>query len=136
MEQQHHQIDAAVADVRTAASTWASAAAAATAAALAEGIGEFLGTLTEHLDEEERDVVPLIDEHLSEDEWAQAGRAGFAKFTPTQARIATGQMVEVATEEEAAMMLGKLPDPVKVLRRLGGKRKYRRHIDPIRGATP
>jgi len=136
MEQQHQRIDAAVAGIRTAAATWTSAAAPDTAAALAERIGEFLGTLTEHLDEEERDVVPLIDEHLSEEEWAQVGRAGFAKFTPAQRWIATGQMVEVATDEEAAMMFGKLPPPVKVLWRLVGKRKYRRYIEPIRGARP
>lgn len=33
-------------------------------------------------------------------------------------------------------MFGKLPSPVKVLWRLVGKRKYRRYIEPIRGARP
>lgn len=133
MEEQHQQIDASVAEVRTATSVWRSDPTPATSSALADRIGDFLVVLEGHLDEEEQVVVPLIDRHLTEAEWQDVGERGFEKFTPAQRWIATGQMVEVATPEEAAMMFGNLPPPVKVLWHLIGKRKYRRYITSVRG---
>ena len=132
MEVQHQQIDVSVAEVRAATSAWRSDPAPTTSARLAERIGEFLIVLEAHLDEEEQVVVPLIDRHLTEAEWQDVGERGFEKFTPAQRWIATGQMVEVATPEEVAMMFGQLPPPVKVLWHLIGKRKYRKYITPVR----
>ena len=135
MEEQHQQIDASVAEVRAAMPPWRSNPMSATSSALADRVGEFLVVLEGHLDEEEQLVVPLIDRHLTEAEWQKVGERGFAKFTPAQRWIATGQMVEVATPEETAMMFGKLPAPVKVLWHLVGKRKYRSYITPVRGGS-
>ncbi len=133
MQEQHQQIDASVAEVRAAVSAWRSHPTPATSSALADRIGEFLVVLEGHLDEEEQVVVPLIDRHLTEAEWQEVGQRGFEKFTPDQRWIATGQMLEVATSEETAMMFGQLPPPVKVLWHLVGKRKYRRYITSVRG---
>ncbi len=133
MEVQHQQIDVSVAEVRAALSAWRASPAPATSAVLADRIGEFLVVVEGHLDEEEQVVVPLIDRHLTEAEWQEVGERGFEKFTPAQRWIATGQMVEVATPEEVAMMFSQLPPPVKVLWHLIGKRKYRRYITAVRG---
>jgi hemerythrin-like domain-containing protein len=133
MEEQHQQIDALVVEVRVAMSAWLSDPTPATSSALTDRIGEFLVLVEEHLDEEERVVVPLIDRYLTEAEWQGVGKRGFEKFTSAQRWIATGQMVEVATPEETAMMFDKLPPPVKVLWHLIGKRKYRRYITSVRG---
>ena len=133
MEEQHQQIDVSVAEVRAATSVWRSDPTPASSSALADGIGEFLVVLEAHLDEEERDVVPLIDRFLTEAEWQEVGERGFEKFTPAQRWIAMGQLVEVATPEEAVMMFGTLPPPVKVLWHLIGKRRYGRYITPVRG---
>ena len=94
-----------------------------------------LTRLEEHLNEEERDVVPLIAAHLTEAEWAQVWKKSFDKFTPPQRFTAMGQMLEVATPAEAVAMMEILPPPVKVLWSLIGKRRYRRYIEPVRG-TP
>jgi hemerythrin-like domain-containing protein len=131
MEEQHQQVDASVAEVRAAMSAWRSDPTPVTSSALADRVGELLVVLEGHLDEEEQVVVPLIDRHLTEAEWQEVGQRGFEKFTPAQRWIATGQMVEVATPEEAVMMFGKLPPPVKVLWHLIGKRKYRRYITRV-----
>lgn len=133
MERQHQQIDESVAAVRVAMREWRSDPMSATSSVLADRLDDFLVVLENHLDEEEQVVVPLIDRHLTEAEWKDVGERGFEKFTPAQRWIATGQMVEVATPEETALMLGQLPPPVKVLWHLIGKRKYRRYIRPIRG---
>ena len=133
MEQQHQQIDVSVTEVRAAMSAWRSEPTSATSSALADHIDEFLLVMEGHLDEEEQVVVPIIDRHLTEAEWQEVGERGFEKFTPAQRWIAMGQLVEVATPEEAAMFFGELPPPVKVLWRLIGKRKYRRYITSVRG---
>lgn len=133
MEEQHHQIDVSVDDVRAAMSAWRTEPTPAASSALADRIGGFLVVLEAHLDEEEQVVVPLIDRYLTEAEWQDVGERAFEKFTPAQRWIATGQLVEVATPEEVAMMFGKLPIPVKVLWHLIGRRKYRRYITSVRG---
>lgn len=132
MEEQHRQIDASVSEVREALSVWRAGPTSALSSTLVARLSEFLRVLEGHLDEEEQDVVPLIDRHLTEAEWQEVGQRGFEKFTPAQRWIALGQMVEVATREEAAMMFGELPPPVKVLWHLVGKRTYRRYIAPVR----
>jgi hemerythrin-like domain-containing protein len=133
MEEQHHQIDASVAEVRTAMAAWRSDPMPATSSALSDRIGEFLIVLEGHLDEEEQVVVPLIDRELTEAEWQEIAERGFKKFTPAERWIATGLIVEIATPEEAAMMFRTLPWPVQVLWNLIGKRKYRRYIGSVRG---
>ncbi|MFC6288186.1 hemerythrin domain-containing protein [Nocardioides sp. GCM10027113] len=136
MEEQHQQIDLSVAAVRTALAAWRSGPTTATSAGLADRLDEFLLVLEAHLDEEERVVVPLIDRHLTPAEWQEVGERAFEKFTPAQRWIATGQMVEVATPEEVAVMFGQLPPPVKLLWHLTGRRRYRRHITAVRGRQP
>ena len=136
MEEQHQQIDVSVAEVRAAMTAWRSDPRLATSSALADGIGKFLVVLEAHLDEEEQDVVPLIDRLPDRDRVAGGRGAGLREVHPDQRWIATGQMVEVATAEEVAMMFGDLPLPVKVLWHLVGKRRYRRYITPVRDGQP
>lgn len=133
MEEQHRDIDTAVARVRGAAGTWTAEPTRKSAAALAARLDEFLEVTEHHLDEEERDVVPLIDRHLTAAEWEEVSKRGFEKFTPSQRWIALGQMLEVASPDEAAMMFGTLPLPVRLLWHVIGKRRYRRYVAPIRG---
>lgn len=133
MEEQHRDIDTALVAVRDAAATWSPAPTAEAATALASRLDEFLEVVEHHLDEEERDVVPLIDRHLTMAEWEEVGKRGFEKFTPSQRWVALGQLLDVATPDEAAMMLDKLPLPVRVLWPIVGRRMYRRYVEPVRG---
>lgn len=133
MEAQHHGIHDGLEDVSRLAAAWLDRPTRESADALSAAIMAMLHQLEVHLDEEERDVVPLLAEHLSVDEWTKAGQAAFEKFTPAQRFIATGQMLEVATPAEAAAMMGNLPAPVKILWALMGKRRYRRYVAALRG---
>jgi len=133
MAEQHEQVHVSMNEVREATASWVATPTEASAAELTGRIGSLLEVVEQHLDEEEREVVPLIDQHLSAAEWQEVGERGFEKFTPAQRWIALGQLLEVATPEEAAMMMRSLPLPVKVLWPLFGKRSYRRYIAPVRG---
>jgi iron-sulfur cluster repair protein YtfE (RIC family) len=133
MEAQHHGLHAAIEEVRRRTDAWRAALSPDAASQLSAAISAMLGQLTTHLDEEERDVVPLIAEHLSVAEWDHAGKAAFDKFTPGQQFTAMGQMLEVASPAEAASMLAPLPTPIKLVWRLVGKRRYRRYVETFRG---
>ena len=133
MEAQHQVIHDALDDVQRLGAVWSAQPSPATNSALTAALTHLLEMLTEHLDEEERDVVPVIAEHVTEEEWEHAGRAAFDKFTPAQRFIATGLMLEVATPAESGAMMGGLPAPVRILWALMGKRRYRRYVASFRG---
>lgn len=133
MTEQHADIDGAVGAVRAAAEVWRRRPGRDTAGDLASRIRELRNVLEPHLDEEERVAVPLIDAHLTRAEWDDVGEKGFEKFTPKERPIAIGQLLEVATAEEARLMFADLPLPVRVLWRVTGKRQYRRYIAKVRG---
>ncbi len=133
MEQQHRDIDTAVARVHDAVTTWASDPYEASAAELLARLDAFLAVTENHLDDEERDIVPLIDRHLNSGEWENVGQQESEGFTPSQRWIVLGQLLEVASPEEAEMMFDRLPLPVRLLWPLVGRRTYRRYIESLRG---
>lgn len=135
MEEQHAGIHHGLEEVRRRGASWSGRPSPESAAELAAAITDLLEGLAAHLDEEERDVVPLIAANVSEEEWATVGRTAFDKFTPEQRFIALGQMLEVATPAEAAAMLATLPAPVKILWALLGKRRYRRYVAAVRAPS-
>lgn len=132
MEEQHHRIDESVAGVRSASAAWRAAPSAESAAVLRDRLDNALGVIGLHLDEEVREVVPLIDQHFTAAEWKKVGDAAWAEVKPSDRMIALGIMKEVGTPE-AEQMVDELPLPAKVLWPLVGKRMYRRYIEPVRG---
>jgi hemerythrin-like domain-containing protein len=133
MEAQHAAVETAVEEVRRLLEPWIQAPSAEASSALTDALGAVITALAEHLAEEERDVVPLIALHVTQQEWETLGKTAFDKFAPSQRFTAMGQMLEVATPDEAAKMLAGLPAPIKIIWRLVGKRKYNRYIDNVRG---
>lgn len=133
MAEQHHEIDRSVDAVRSAAAAWAERPTHDSATELAAAIGALRTILTAHLDEEERVVVPLLDQHFTAEEWQHAGQAIFERFSPRQRVIAMGQLLDVTTPEEARHMLADLPVPIRVMWQVVGKRQYRRYIAGVRG---
>jgi deazaflavin-dependent oxidoreductase (nitroreductase family) len=133
LEQQHTALAERIAAIRATAQAWAREPSASASSHLAGAVRALVSNLADHLDEEERVVVPLIAQHLTEPEWQAFGQEAFAKFEPRQRPIAMGQMIEVATPDEAARMLATLPVPVRLMWRLAGRRMYRRTMARVRG---
>jgi len=106
---------------------------AATSEALATALETVSDRLAEHLVEEERDVVPLIAQHVTQAEWDHLGKVAFAKFKPQQRFTAMGELLRTANPTEAAQMMAGLPAPVRVIWRLVGRRKYDRFIAQVQG---
>jgi iron-sulfur cluster repair protein YtfE (RIC family) len=134
MEEQHHGLHTGIEEVRRLTDAWR-VDPRDVASELSTAITGMFVQLTTHLDEEERDVVPLIAEHLSLAEWDHVGKTAFDKFTPAQRFTAMGQLLEVASPAEAAAMLAPLPPPIKLLWRLVGRRRYRQYTMAFRGTS-
>ena len=133
MEEQHAGLHDALVATRRELASWEAAPTTESSGALATALGTVVDRLSEHLTEEERDVVPLIAAHITQAEWDHLGKVAFSKFTPRQRFIAMGEMLAAASPTEAARMLAGLPAPIKVIWRLVGRRRYQRFMAEVRG---
>ncbi|GIJ46769.1 hypothetical protein Val02_36550 [Virgisporangium aliadipatigenens] len=134
MEEQHHVLDATLAVVLAHAGRWAHGARAEDREALVEAFDEHVAVLAEHLDDEEKLVMPIVEEHLTPDEWEAVGRRGLENVPRSQVFIALGAILEDATPQERAYFLAKVPAPGRLLWHLIGRRQYRRWTRRLRGA--
>lgn len=136
LEEQHARLAASIDEVRAAAEAWAREPAAPASTELASSIRALLADLVAHLDEEETEILPLIAQHITPEEWEVFGQRAFEKFEPRQRPTAMGQLLEVASPDEGARMLATLPLPVRVMWRIAGRPQYRRMMVRVRGKTP
>ena len=135
METQHSGLHDAVVTTQEELTAWEASPTTESAAALARALGTVAERLTEHLTEEERDVVPLIAAHITQEEWDHGGEVAFSKFTTKQRFIAMGEMLTAASPTEGARMLAGIPRPIRVIWRLVGRRRYQRFMAEVLGPT-
>ncbi len=134
MEDQHAALHDNIESVRAELRAWVAAPSGPGSESLAAALGSVVEGLTVHLAEEERDIVPLIALHVTQDEWEHLGEVAFSKFTPKQRFTAMGEMLASATPTEAGRMMAGLPAPVRLVWRLVGRRKYERSMARVRGS--
>jgi len=128
MEDQHAVVATHVARIRHLLPGWR---AAPSGSELAPGLDKLSIALAQHLDEEEAEILPLVRAHITVAEWQEMGDAAFAKFSNEEKLIALGQMLDVATPEEATGFLATLPLPIRLMWRLAGRRRYARYMETV-----
>jgi hemerythrin-like domain-containing protein len=133
MEEQHERVAAGLAEVQMLLPGWQKAPGAAGGEAIAAALEAHRDALVEHLTDEEDHLLALIEEHLTVAEWNKLGER-FAEVTPKDKLLFfLGALLEEATPEEAATMLGTLPVPARIVWRLVGKRQYATRTRRLRG---
>jgi hypothetical protein len=88
--------------------------------------------LLDHLDDEEREVLPLAARHLTQAEWSELGEHGLAAMERRELPLLFGAVLEDATPEEPAAMVRVLPVPVRLLLRPALLPHYRRYVRRLR----
>lgn len=88
--------------------------------------------LGRHLDEEEREVLPLVEQHLSVQEWAELGERGMASISKARLLVLLGHILEETTPDERRRFLSLAPLPARVAFRLVGQRSYAREVAELR----
>ncbi|WP_232385163.1 DUF4267 domain-containing protein [Actinomadura violacea] len=132
MEAQHEKVAATIARLHELAGPWARTADAAGRDALAAALSEHHAVLVEHLDDEEENLLPLAERHLTEAEWNAQGDH-FVEHTPkTKILTLLGVVLEDATPDERAEFLAGLPAPARGFWRLYGARHHAARMRRLR----
>ena len=99
-----------------------------------ELVAQLAGALLEHLDLEEREILPLVSRHVSVAEWDSLGEHGKDAMSSRQLPLMFGAILEEADEGERQRMLAHLPAPIRVVMRTVAAWQYRRYITRVRAA--
>ena len=126
MEAEHHAIAAAAATATAAGSVWAKTGALAAAERLCTTVIELIELVDLHLDHEERDIVPLIEECITASEWkkATARGASFLRTHPRMGLVIAGFMLEGVPAEHKHRFLASVPSAARLMWELLGTRTY------------
>lgn len=137
VEAQHAGIDAALSRVNDARSAWREAIDATTSRRLASALEDLFGALRDHLEVEERSVLPLAAVHLDPAEWHAVGEAGAASVPKPSMPLVIGMFAYEADPAVLRDMLRAAPAPVRILVPRIGPRIYARRALAVHGTrTP
>ncbi len=134
MTEEHAEIAALFERVQSLLRGWTDSADPALTAQLMASAGDLSVAVDSHLEDEERNAVPLIEEHLTQKEWAAAIKQAASFISVRNLRLGVvlgGLVLECATEKERQKMLADAPLPQRLIVQLLGARaaaSYRRRL--------
>jgi hemerythrin-like domain-containing protein len=130
---QHLDVDGAVASAESRLGDWAAGPTARTAKSLAAALSTLGEVLGPHLDEEEREILPLAAVHLSAQEWAELPAYGIRNFAGDKLWLVIGLIREAMTPEQRTDMLAQLPASAVDFWTSFGRPQYEAFIATVRG---
>ncbi|UVO12374.1 hemerythrin domain-containing protein [Mycobacterium sp. SVM_VP21] len=131
MEQAHRAIAAADAKVKSVLTSWVRTADAGLAAQLLDAVADLSARVDEHLADEERNIVPLINQHLTVEEWQQCAARGSELISRKNFRLGLvlgGLTFDASSADEARRILNHIP----LLQRIAVRLLARRTLDRYR----
>ncbi len=134
MEAQHAAVASGIERLGPALERWEAEARPAVGEEVATAVEEMARALLEHLDEEERHILPIAARHVTQAEWDQLGEHVLAALSRKELPVLMGAIAEEATPEEQAHLMAGMPLPVRLLVRLVVLPRYRRYVRVVRGA--
>ena len=130
MAQQHQLVEHALAAVRARLGEW-ERRAAGSGEALALSYEALTAVLVPHLDAEERDIVPLIGDYLTAEQYGRMATSG-SVLEPRILMMAFGAMIEQCSAPDAEFMLSHLPADVRAAWDEHGAADYREWMRLLR----
>lgn len=134
-ERQHEAIGAALERVEHARRAWISHVTGPTTEALTDALRALHEILAEHLDAEERVLLPLAARHLSEQEWHAIGKAAVAAMRKQDRALVFGMLAYEADPDVLRDMLRAAPPPARVLLPRVAPRLYARRAALVHGTA-
>ena len=135
MESQHGRVEELLSRLAPAVDRWQAEARPAVTEEVASTIDALRTALLEHLDEEEKHILPLASRHVSQQEWDVLGEHGLSAMKKSELPLMCWMILEDATPAERHAMLGAVPLPLRVLLRTAGAWYYRRYIRSVRAGS-
>ncbi len=132
-EAQHAGLDRALQLLRSARREWVQGVDTGTRDGLVDRLRSLHGLLAEHLDSEERAVLPLAAAHLTEAEWRAVGEAGAAAVPKTSLPLVFGMFAYEGDPQVLASMLAAAPAVPRLVVTLIAARVYARRAAQLYG---
>jgi hypothetical protein len=132
---QHHDVEAALDRVAVANGAWRLRPGGEEQEELADSLETLSGVLRSHLDDEERLVVPLAAEALTQAEWDAIGEHSRSSIPQERLFVAFGMILDPLTEEDRSVMLSAVPAPVQDLWHSVGERTWNEYAAQLRPAS-
>ncbi len=132
MEAQHERVEHYTERLTAALDRWEAEARPAVTEEVASTFEALRTALFAHLEEEEREILPLAARHVTPEEWAELGQHGMSRMQKSDLPVLFGAVIEDATPEEAEEMYAHVPFPVRVLLKTVFARRYRRYVSRVR----
>ena len=129
-------LDARLRDLSTAARQWAVAASDKARDTFTLACFDLADAVEAQTAEEERELLPLLGEHLSSAAWAEVRRAARCPLSRHERSLVLGLALEDASARDRARLLAGLPAPTRLAWRLAGRRRYRAAVVRLRGEPP
>jgi hypothetical protein len=127
MESQHAAVAEFMQAARPLIQQWSATGSERSRDELALVLDNLDAVLTEHLDDEERSVLPIVARTLTPTEWQAVGDRGMEGIPKARLLVLLGALLEDATEDERTAFLKKIPLPGRLMYRLVGIRRYNQH---------
>jgi hypothetical protein len=132
MEREHADLGAALHTADEVVPRWQADPTAALREEAAAAIEAVDRVLTQHLAEEEAEILPLAERVLTLQEWEAIGEHSRSQLTPDTAFVIFGMLLEEAPAPVAEGMLGTMPPPVREAYHAVGEKQYADYIGAVR----
>jgi iron-sulfur cluster repair protein YtfE (RIC family) len=135
IDHEHQEVKGAIDVARKACERWRRSPSTESAEELATSLDALNTALVPHLDNEEREIVPLAAVTVTQKEWDSLAKHGIAAIPGNKKLIAFGMILEPLKPADRLYMLSNVPPPVKVLYRLVGRRAWDKYATTLRSGT-
>jgi hemerythrin-like domain-containing protein len=113
MHDQHEQLATLLDAVDAELAVWRIDAATTAGKRLVDALDQLLPLLWRHLEDEERDVVPLLEQHVTAAEWDDMVQKGSADADPASLPLGFGMMMYEGDPEIVERALAAMPGNVR-----------------------
>jgi iron-sulfur cluster repair protein YtfE (RIC family) len=109
MEAQHQRISELIEAAKAQAGPWMGTGSAAMAAELAATVTELDERMVEHLSIEEAEVLPLVVQHMTQEEFTAIGEHSRDSLTQDQLAVGLGLVLDDTSPELGEVLLSNMP---------------------------
>ena len=129
---QHQDVLAALTAAETAVEMWRSEPSAARRDDAVKALAVLDATLVPHLDEEEREVLPIAARCINVAEWGELATYGMGTFSGDKPWLVLGLIQEQMTLDQIADMEAHMPPPMAEFWATAGRPMFVQYVDELR----
>jgi len=135
MKRDHAAVAVLLDDAPALIEAWQTAPGPTTATPLADKLDEISHVLGDHLTAEEAQILPVIEEVMTSEEWDEVGTAAQKTYHRSQIFMFYGLFLEIMSPEERAELEPEVPLPIRMMYALIGRRQYEKIMRDLRPAA-